>query len=313
MKLTKIITLALLALFLLSIVSLSLVSVSALVIKSVSMNPAEIEPGETAVIEIEIENDGDNDIKDVVVNLDLSGVIISEVPGVPSTLIYMPFALSGSSSQDSFNEIEEDEDETARFKIMALSKAKSDVYNIPVKIKYTENDVVKKDDSLISVRVNSPPVIDVSFEDSLLLKGENEEIELRIINKGLSDVTFVEVELGSSVYFDLLTKKIVYIGDVDSDDFDSVKFNVFFKKKTPDKINLPVIVRYKDATNQDIEKTFSIPLNVYTKERAIELGLMEKDYKWVYGGIVVVLIVGFFCYRKFRKWRRMKINERKRV
>ncbi len=76
---------------------LSLASIQALVIDSVRMYPNEIAPGETAVITVGIENDGKNDITNVAVILDLTGIIESNMLGVPSTTFEVPFAPYESS------------------------------------------------------------------------------------------------------------------------------------------------------------------------------------------------------------------------
>ena len=212
---------------------LSLASIQALVIDSVRMYPSEIAPGETAVITVGIENDGKNDITNVAVILDLTGIIESNMLGVPSTTFEVPFAPYESSSEHSFDEIQEDETDYAEFEIIALGDAKSGVYKIPLRISYTEDDELKTRNSLIGITVNSEPIIGVNIEDGLLLKPQENAIDIKVINKGLSDVRFLEVEIGTSTYFDVLSNKQVYIGDIDSDDFDTADFKIYFKSNTP--------------------------------------------------------------------------------
>ena len=145
---------------------LSLASIQALVIDSVSMYPSEIAPGETAVITIGIENDGKEDITNVVVILDLTGIIESDMPGVPAITLDIPFAPYESSSEHSFDKIEEDETDYAEFEIIALSNAKSGVYKIPLKISYYDKEGEKHErDSLIGITVNSEPIIGVNIEE----------------------------------------------------------------------------------------------------------------------------------------------------
>jgi len=279
--------LALLALYLLSLVSMT----SALVIDSVIMDSEGISPGETADIEIGLKNNGEEDVSDVSVYLDLKDI---------------PFAPFDSSSEFGIDEIREGKTKYAKFEIIALSNAKSQTYKIPVEISYTEEEVVKIKNSLISINVNSEPVIGVLGEDDLLIKGRESEVVIKIINKGLSDIRFLEVEVGSSSYFNLLSQKNVYVGDLDSDDFDSVDFNVFFKNSVSDNFNFPVVLKYQDAFNNKYEKSFDVQLKVYSKDKAIELGLIEKSNTSLYFGGVVVLVVGFFGYRWWRKRKRLK-------
>jgi len=241
-----IIALTLLALYLLSIFSMS---VQALTIDSVSMTPNEIAPGETSTIKIGVENNADNDIQDVSINLDLTNV---------------PFAPFDSASEYGFDEIREGKTKTASFEIIASDKtdsgiiADSGIYTIPVEITYTENEIVKLKRALISITINSEPIIGASLEDGLLLKGKENTLEIKIINKGLSNVEFLEVEIGTSIHYSLLSQKNIYIGGIDSDDFDNVDFQVYFNSKTPDRINLPITITYKDAISGEYTETFDI-------------------------------------------------------
>jgi len=287
-KLTKIsIGVVLLALYLMSMIAVA----SALVVKDVSTDPSEIAPGDTSIIEVTLENDGSNDITDVSVVLDFKDV---------------PFAPYSSSSEDSIDEIQEDDEETARFRIIALSNANSGIYKIPMSITYTEDEVVKIKNSLISLTINSEPVLGVEAEEGLLLKGTKNELKVKIVNKGLSDIRFLEVSLGVSSYVDILSQNNVYIGDVNSDDFDSADFEVFFNKDTPENFQLPIILTYKDSTNQEFVEAYNLDLKVYSQERAIELGLMQKSRTALYIGIGVVVVILFFGYRYLRKRKRLK-------
>ena len=104
---------------------LSLACVSALTINSVSTSPSQISPGETSIINIELENDGQYDIKDVSVSLNLLDTPTSR----------LPFAPYDSSSEFTINEIREDRTKYAEFEIIVLSDAKSGIYKIPLEIK----------------------------------------------------------------------------------------------------------------------------------------------------------------------------------
>jgi len=248
---------------------------SALIINSVSMNPNEIAPGETAKINIEIENDWNEDVNDVSVVLDLKDV---------------PFAPYDSSSEDSFDEIRDGKSKIAEFKIIALNDAKSGIYKIPLEINfYDENNNKSTKKSLISLVVNSKPVIGVDVKDGLLLKGKENNLEIKIINKGLSDVKFLEIETEEGNYYTLLSGKNIYIGDIDSDDFDSADFKIYFKENTPDTITLPVSITYKDSVNKKYTENFNLQVDVYTKKKAIEL-----------------VIILWFIYRKIKKRRKLK-------
>ena len=270
----------------------SMAGVSALVIESVRVSPSEIAPGDAAEISMFLENNLNQDIEDVSISLDLSAV---------------PFAPSDSSNEVTFEEIDENDDENAKFEVVALTDAESGIYKIPVKIKYTDSNEEKHEkESLISVTVNSAPILSVEIEDGLLLKGKNNEINLIVINKGLSDVQFSEIEIKRGNYYDVISKDSVYIGDIDSDDFETETFSIFFKQNSPSRINLKVELTYRDITNKQYEEDFDIELDIYNREKALELGLIQRNYTATIIAVVIVLILLYIVYRVIKKRQQRK-------
>lgn len=278
-----------LVVFILMIIS-SLNLASALTISSVDTTPYQIKPGEDAEVRIVIENDGDRDIEDVSVKLDLVNV---------------PFAPFDSSSEKTIDEIEEDDKQTFRFRVIALNTADSGIYKIPIEITYKEDNEMKTRAGLISLTINDVPELDVQVEEGLFLKGKQNEVTLRIINKGLSDAEFLEVELFSGSY-SILTPKKIYIGEIGSDDFDTIDYKIYFNENIADIISLPVILRYKDITNKEFTKNFNVDLRVYSQEEAIRVGLMKKNNTITYIILVIVVLVLWFIYRKIRKVRKAR-------
>jgi len=286
----KTILIFILGIYLISILSL----VSALTISEVSTSPNEVESGKTLDVSIIIKNDGDNDLKDVSVSLDLTNV---------------PFAPFDSSSETSFDEIRESREKEALFTLIALNDAKSGIYKIPINVKYTEDitDAQQKTKTgLISITINSKPIIDVQQSDSLLIKGQEGKINIKIVNKGLSDIKFLETELGSSTYYSLTSSNKVYIGDLDGNDFDTAEFSAFFKATSPTTLEIPVTITYKDIFNKEYKEDFSVPVKVYSQQDAISFGLIKKSNTTTYIVIAVVLVVIYIIYNRIRKRRKMK-------
>ncbi|MAH06774.1 hypothetical protein CMI38_00825 [Candidatus Pacearchaeota archaeon] len=264
---------------------------SALVIDSVSV-ANEIVPGGTSRVSIGLENDGNEDVEDVSVNLDLTDV---------------PFAPFDSSSEYGIDEIREDKTKYAEFEIIALSNAKSDIYKIPVEIQYKdlEDDETKIKRSLISVVVSSKPIIDVDVEGWYLKNGEN-DVSFRVTNKGLSDAKFLEINVEGSRHASVLGSKSHYIGDVDSDDFDSVDVKIYFDNEIGDNVVIPVSVFYRDNLNNEYNEIANVRFKVYTQSRAVELGLVERNNTVGYVVGIVFVVILFYVYRKLRKRAREK-------
>ncbi|MEN9626046.1 MAG: hypothetical protein RL557_374 [archaeon] len=289
-KLSKIIVAGLLLLFLLvSTLQFSL----ALVVDSVITDSSGISPGQTTEIELGLKNNGETTIQDVSVSLDLKDV---------------PFAPADASSEFSVDEIREDKIKYARFSLIVLNNAQPDIYKIPITITYHEEDapeIITKA-SLISVTVVADPILSVNSQDSVLIKGQNNELTVKLVNQGVADIKFLEMEVTPSLYVTLLSSNKIYIGDLDSDDFDSVTFNIFVKENAPDSISVPVTINYKDSLNKAYTKQFDVPVKAYTEDKAVELGLKEKSYTMQIVIIVILLIVFYLLYRYVRKSLRKK-------
>ncbi|MCH8014624.1 MAG: hypothetical protein IH823_07605, partial [Candidatus Dadabacteria bacterium] len=93
----------------------------------------------------------------------------------------------------------------------------------------------------------------------------------------------------------------VYLGNIDSDDFETADFDLFVKKTNERQITLPLILEYKDANNNDFKDSINLNLNLYSTSEAKKFGLKKRN-KFV--GILIITIivgVGLFYHRKYLK------------
>lgn len=282
--------------------------VSALTISNVDVS--QVKPGSTTEISIILYNNGDNLAKDISIKLDFSAVINQQTGAIISP--ELPFAPFESSSIKSVDEIDEGKSKIVYFTIQALSNAKSGLYKIPVIITYTEDVTpatpAKTVSDLISVTVNSLPVLDVQREGGLLLKGQENTVVLKIVNKGLSDINFLEVDLDDSIGYSVTSPKRVYIGTIASDDTDTAQFTVYFNQNSPNIVNFPVTLIYNDVANKKYSEQFSVDAKAYSQKEAITLGLVKKSNVGLYITLVIVIIILYLIYRRLRKYMKNRKN-----
>ncbi|MFA5020230.1 MAG: hypothetical protein WC533_03980 [Candidatus Pacearchaeota archaeon] len=265
-------------------------SVSSLTINNVVSVPSEISPGNNANIELEIGNEAGETIKNVVVSLDFTN---------------LPFAPYKSSTDRVIEKIKDGDEETIDFNIIALSDADAGTYKVPVKIFYILNNKTMADTSFIGLTINDKPKLQVDY-GGILIKGANNEITIRLTNSGLTKVKFLRIQLIEVANIKILGNSEVYIGDVESDDFDSANFNIFISKDSADEINLPVALTYRDATNRIEGENIDLNLKIYTRKEAIELGLIKQNNTGYYILGVIALFIIWMLYRSIRKRRRKK-------
>lgn len=268
------------------VLTLSFASISALTISDVSTNPLTVAPGESLILIIELENNLENDAKNVNIELDLTNI---------------PIAPFESSSEQSLDEIQENDEEKLQFKLIADPKASSGIYKIPVKISYLLKDQRQEKTGVVSIIVNSEPKITITG-DGYLIQGTEQEISIKIINDELSDVKFLSVQIGNSNKYQINSPLYEYIGNLDSDDEDSIEYKIH-TISTDKTVSIPVTIKYKDSTNKDYTKTETLTFPIYTKKEAQNKGLIDKPNYILYGIIILIILI-FIFYRIVKRRRR---------
>ncbi len=277
---------------------------SALTINSVTNDPESIQPGEKISLSLSIKNNLGEDISGAVITLNLNG---NTQTGIAS----VPFAPYQSSNEYRIDEISDDDSEKARFELIAFSDAVSGTYTIPVTASYTldnETKVQNEPLGVITVIINAKPKIEISSEESFLIKGTSGKVTIKIVNSGLGNCKFLNVELNPSTKIEITGPDRVYIGNIESNDFDSADFDVFVSLDAPSTVNLPVKITYTDSQNNPITEDKTIIIKTYTQKEAIGMGLIKGDNTLVIVLIVVIAIVLFFVYRRIRKRMKNKRN-----
>jgi len=281
MKIISILTVFLLA------ISLASTLTSALIVSSVD-SPV-LAPGEEGRLTVILKNTFDNDIEDVSLSLDLSTI---------------PFTAVGSS-EFSLNRIDNDDKESFVFLLRADSSAKTGDYSIPYTITYRNSSTPKK--GTIGIKISAKPNLDFTSSTDIPVIGQKSKLTLKIVNKGLGDAKFVSFTL-SPDGLTLLSEPTIYIGSIDSDDFESASFDVIYQSKSA---TLAGNLEYRDIDNKLYTKSISIPVEVYTKDEAIKKGIIQKSNTTTYILVVVILIVLWLIWRAIAKRRRLKKSMQK--
>jgi hypothetical protein len=260
-------------------------SVSAITISDISVSPGTIEPGGKAHITVKLENNFDSDVENVAVSVDLSKVPIS-----PDT-----------SSSVFTEKIKENKNDDFDFTLHAQADAEAGVYKFPLMIQYDLDGKTVQETSSATLTVNAKPSLSLTA-DGYLIAGKN-KVTIKITNTGLGQAKFLSVNAGEGNY-KLLSSNEAYIGDLNSDDFDSVSFDINVVK--PGTITIPVTLTYRDFVNNEYEEEDEVSVRIYSQQEAIQLGLVTQNQTGMYIGGVAVLIILYLIYRRVRKWAKQK-------
>jgi len=116
----------------------------------------------------------------------------------------------------------------------------------------------------------------------------------------LIDVKFLTVSLKPEGY-EILSPSEVYIGNLDSDDYDTTDFKIHVpedRKELPLKIEL----NYKDANNKEYSENYVVNLKLYTQEELKKYSLVPDTTGTTNTIIFIILLfVGYWVYKKLKR------------
>lgn len=255
--------------------------------------PSSVEPGKVVSLLIEIENIGEVDAQDVFVKLGLEDI---------------PFALNSGASVKSVGDLDEGDEETVTYSLTANNDVTSGTYQIPIEVIYSyeaddgnDTKIVRETtEGFVSIIIAGKPSLIVNVDNSYGIIGQKGTVDIQFTNRGRGDIKFLTVNIKDIFGYDVLSNKQVYVGDVDSDDFETISFEIMPFTDDPE---LEMEVQYEDFEGNKYNENYQVKLQTYTTNEARALGLIPPNNNWIFG-VVVVLIIIFFIVRKLRKKRK---------
>lgn len=253
---------------------------STLSIVSAETVPAEMLPGEEGTLNLLVENVGTTIVRNVDVTLDLEGLSLVPIGNSDSKTV----ARMAGSEQQLFS-----------FKLVSFPDAPAQAYQIPLTLEYedeTGND--KTQEETVGIVIGAKPELLVYFDDMSLTEDNTQgAVTIRFVNKGLAEIKLAEVEVLQSDSVEVTSESnILYVGNIDEDDYESAQFTISVDGDT----TLPVEVRFRDALNREYTENFNLPV------RLQENGNGNGGFG--VGGWLVILIVvggGIWYWRKRKK------------
>ncbi len=280
-------------------------------IMSVETVPTVVMPGDNFNLNIKVKNLADSTLKDVSIKMDMLLSTISSGATSSTTkseiLDSLPFAPVKSATEQRIRNIAPGQEVTFTYSLVAYPDAQAKVYKVPIEVNYydTLGKLYSKDD-VIGLIVESKPDLSALLEQTdITSSGQKGTVTVKIVNKGLVNVKFMDVKMAPTDQFELLSPDEVYIGNIDSDDYETADFDIYVQPGVTGDVAIPVTYQYMDANNNKYTDTADLTLKLYTKEQAQALGVQKSNTTVIVIAIVVVLIIGFLIFRAVRKKRKV--------
>ena len=256
-----------------------------LVVDTYKVTPSPIIPGQTATVELELRNAGRLAVKNVDVSIDLTEEKFSTI---------------GTGTKQRVNFIGVGATQKITFQLASDTSTEVKVYNIPVSLSYQDERNVKyAETAKISLVVNAKPEISLTVDstkfDSKKVPGT---VSLKVVNKGVVNLKYVTVHLVQTPDYEILSpSNEAYVGNLDSDDFETVDFTIKPLVESP---RLSIQLEFKDPYNIDFSQQYDLPLRIITEK---ELGKKKTPWGMIIVGLLVVAGI-IYWWRKRKKARR---------
>jgi len=276
-----------------------------LAIRDVITDPETISPGEKATLKISVENTAGALLKDIKVKLLF---LQTRTTTTSVTDKELPFTPIGSSNEKTLNNLARGAKQTIEFEIMAESDADAGSYKVPLEVSFVDNTGTEfsLSNNFISLVVGGEPDLVTLVEDfEMDAKGNSGTASVKFINKGTSNIKFLYSVLKESDDYDILGPESVYVGNIDSDDYENAEYHLDINTRKAE-ITLPLSIEYRDANNELYKK--DIKTNLKIKSFKTASAAKAGGGSPITGFIVIVIIVGggIFFYRRWKKKNKAK-------
>jgi hypothetical protein len=252
-------------------------------------------------------------MKDVNVKLDLGLSSIQAVTGQEAALLYeaLPFAPTTSSNEKRVVALKPGQSVDVTYDLTVYPDATSRVYKLPVMVTYKDElDNEYSKEEIIGIVVGAEPDIYVVIDSTDLIAGKKTgTVSFKFVNKGVTDIKFLDVLLDETEQYQIVSADEEYIGNIDSDDYDSVDFDLYLMNNVDAKSNgvldFPLHIEFKDANNIDYKKDVTLQYRINTAEQK---GQSQSRSGIIIVVVIIVMLVAWFVYRRWDKRRKARMK-----
>lgn len=260
-------------------------------IETVTLEPEILSPGSKGKLTLLLKNNAGTFLSDVNIVLGLTNESIPLVP-------------IGSTVTKNIPRIEANSEYEVTYDLFVLADAESKAYRLPVSITYYDASGVNYSrTNYIGVLIGAEPEYLLSLKSSdARQKGSNGKVVVSISNTGPSDLKFLSINLLPSEEYVVVSADEQYIGNLESDDYETAEYDIHVNKGEDGIVKLMVGLEYKDSYNNLIEKTEVLEMKIYRSSQLSMYGLSAPQSGLFTYILYLALIIYFFmAYKEWKK------------
>jgi hypothetical protein len=242
-------------------------------VASTELTPERIAPGSSGKLSVVLKNYATSAMRDVVAALNLEGTKFSPLN---TTNVQVIVSLdSKEEAQLSYNLFPEPD-------------AESKVHPIVLTLSYRDSlGKIHNRNETIGIPVFSKPDYEINVEEAnAYTRDSNGEVVLSISNTGTSNIKFWGIELLEADDYTVISSPKAYVGNLESDDFETASFDLHISKAAKEEVVLKVKLTYKDDYNYAYEELQEVSFNIYSKSEA-------KRYELVPTKNIMITLIWF--------------------
>ncbi len=275
-----------------------------LYIDSIEQEPKIFSPGSTGDLHIKLKNMAGALLKNI-------KVTVATTKTTGTTTVDLPISPVDSSNEKVISQMSASLTNDVIYKMIIDPSAASGIYKVPVTLDYIDNlgNSYTKD-QVISIRIGNEPDIFVKLDDNTIKSaGDTGYLTIKVVNRGTEDIKFVTLKLGDSEAIKKISSDEIYVGNIDSDDYESADFNI--QINDDGSIKVPVTITYMDSLNREYKLEKTLDFTIYSAEEQKELGITTQNNIVGIVIVVIVIIIGLIIFFRLRKKNNNKDKELK--
>jgi len=186
-------------------------------------------------------------------------------------------------------------------RVVVSPGADQGVYPLSIQISYTDQTGTEQNiSSTLGLRIIGDFNFIVSLESqSLVAPGMSGTVDIKVANAGTQEAQFLTINILESDPIIQVKPTIIYVGNVESDDYDTESIGFTAGSASPGNYPLNIEISYKDIYGNNYSDKYAIGVTVSSTEF---VAAQNRDYSWLF--YIALIVIAYLLYRKFRKKKR---------